>query len=102
MIKNCGFVNCEWQIKGHLKKNKQSSIYADGRTYDNKLYTFKEIDYREVWHELDVIIQKLDNKKHNWGNISNRQMKADIGERPLDSNGFELDMSIQQDITPDF
>ena len=46
VFRNCGFVNCEWVMRGILKSNKNSKIYADGRTYDNKLYTFKEIDYR--------------------------------------------------------
>ena len=45
-IKNCGFVNCEWAMRGILKKNRDSKIYAEGRTYDNKLYTFRESDYR--------------------------------------------------------
>tara|TARA_B110000285_G_C15116457_1_gene614405 strand:- start:719 stop:985 length:267 start_codon:yes stop_codon:yes gene_type:complete len=68
VFRNCGFVNCEWVMRGILKANKASKIYADGRTYDNKLYTFKEIDYREVWLDLDIIVQKIDDK-HNWKNI---------------------------------
>jgi len=56
VFRNCGFVNCEWTMRGTLKKNTDSKIYADGRTYDNKLYTFKEIDYRETWHDLDIIV----------------------------------------------
>jgi len=72
LIRNCGFVNCEWVMRGTLKKNLESKIYSDGRTYDSKLYTFKEIDYKETWHELDIIVQKL-NAKNNWNNLpSNR------------------------------
>jgi len=44
-VRNCGFVNCEWSMRGVLLTNPDSKIYADGRTYDNKLYTFKECDY---------------------------------------------------------
>jgi hypothetical protein len=44
-VRNCGFVNCEWSMRGTLRKNKESKIYADGRTYDGKLYTFKECEY---------------------------------------------------------
>ena len=58
-FRNCGFVNCEWVMRGSLKKNPDSKIYADGRTYDNKLYTFKEIDYRETWNDLDIYVKKL-------------------------------------------
>jgi len=68
IFRNCGFVNCEWVMRGILKSNKNSKIYADGRTYDDKLYTFQEIDYREVWLDLDIIVQKIDDK-HNWKNI---------------------------------
>lgn len=59
-VRNCGFVNCEWSMRGVLKKNRESKIYADGRTYDNKLYTFKECDYNSVWLTLDVMAKKLD------------------------------------------
>lgn len=73
--------------------NKNSKIYADGRTYDNKLYTFKEIDYREVWLDLDIIVQKIDDK-HNWKNIqSERNQNAAYAEKKdvtLDSNGLEV------------
>lgn len=55
LFRNCGFVNSEWVMRGTLKKNPDSKIYADGRTYDSKLYTFQEIDYRDVWHDLDII-----------------------------------------------
>ncbi len=59
MIKNCGFVNCQWQFKGILHKN-NSKIYGDGKTYDNKLYTFKEGDYIEVWQTLEILVKPLD------------------------------------------
>ena len=59
-VRNCGFVNCEWSMRGILRSNKESKIYADGRTYDNKLYTFKECDYMSIWHTLDVMAKKLD------------------------------------------
>ena len=79
-------------MRGILKSNKNSKIYADGRTYDNKLYTFKEIDYREVWLDLDVIVQKIDDK-HNWKNIqSGRENpeKQNHEGKTLDSNGMEI------------
>ena len=60
VVRNCGFVNCEWSMRGVLKSNKESKIYADGRTYDNKLYTFKECDYQDVWFQLDIMAKKLD------------------------------------------
>lgn len=62
-IRNCGFVNCEWNMRGILRKNNSSKIYADGRTYDSKLYTFKECDYSSVWQALEVLVKELDLKK---------------------------------------
>lgn len=47
-------------MRGTLKKNKESKIYADGRTYDSKLYTFKECDYSLVWLSLDIMAKELD------------------------------------------
>lgn len=55
-------MNCEWAMRGILNKNKESKIYADGKTYDSKLYTFKECDYRTVWLALDVMVKQLDEK----------------------------------------
>ena len=49
-------------MRGILTKNKESKIYADGKTYDNKLYTFKECDYKTIWHALDVMVKQLDEK----------------------------------------
>jgi hypothetical protein len=62
-VRNCGFVNCEWSMRGVLKTNQESKVYADGRTYDNKLYTFKEADYFEIWHNLDIMAKRLDVSK---------------------------------------
>ena len=47
-------------MRGILKSNKDSKIYAEGRTYDGKLYTFRESDYRDIWIGLDIIVKKLD------------------------------------------
>ena len=49
-------------MRGILKTNQGSKIFADGRTYDSKLYTFKECDYQEVWLQLDVVAKKLNSK----------------------------------------
>lgn len=56
-VRNSGFVNCEWAMRGILNKNRESKIYADGKTYDNKLYTFKECDYKTIWFALDLMVK---------------------------------------------
>jgi len=47
-------------MRGILKRNQSSKIYADGRTYDNKLHTFKECDYLLMWSSLDVQVKAID------------------------------------------
>lgn len=69
-VRNCGFVNCEWAMRGILQKNKESKIYADGRTYDSKLYTFKECDYKSIWLALDIMVKPIDTTKNPIKNIS--------------------------------
>ena len=49
-------------MRGILHKNKESKIYADVKTYDSKLYTFKECDYKVLWHQLDIMVKQLDEK----------------------------------------
>ena len=58
LIKNCGFVNSEWYIKGQMNSVK-SMVSFEARTYDSKLYTFKELDYKSVWVNMTVICRKL-------------------------------------------
>jgi len=59
-IKNIGFVNCAWQYKGTLKSKKDSRISGDGKTYDNKFYTFKEADYMNIWETLELLAKKME------------------------------------------
>jgi hypothetical protein len=68
-------------MRGVLKCNKESKIYAEGRTYDNKLHTFKECDYREIWNALDVIVKKLDSK-NSWKNFPSA--RNDLNNRAID------------------
>ena len=49
-------------MRGILFRNRESKIYADGKTYDSKLYTFKECDYKTIWYALDLMIKPLDEK----------------------------------------
>lgn len=48
-LRNVGFVNCEWILKGILKKHEESKLFGEGKTYDGKLYTFKETNYSKVF-----------------------------------------------------
>jgi hypothetical protein len=58
-FRNIGFVNCEWGLKGKLFKREESKIYAEGKTYDGKLYTFKETNYALTFEMLEIAVEKL-------------------------------------------
>lgn len=43
-----------------------SRVYAEGRTYDGKLYTFKETNYQKAFEQLEVMVKRIkDNKLVN-------------------------------------
>lgn len=44
-LRNVGFVNCEWALKGKLFYKSESRVFGEGQTYDGKLYTFKETNF---------------------------------------------------------
>lgn len=70
LIKNIGFVNCEWIIKGVLGNLTWSLLTFNDRTYDSKIYTFKELDYKSVWLNLTIIWQKINTEKYKLMNDS--------------------------------
>ena len=55
-------MNCLWQYRGSLSNKKDSKISGDGRTYDNKFYTFKEANYKTIWEGLELLVKHLDAK----------------------------------------
>jgi len=59
-VRNIGFVSCQWQYKGVLTNKKDSRITGEGRTYDHKLYTFKETNYSTMWESLELLAKPLD------------------------------------------
>ena len=58
-LRNVGFVNCEWVLKGKLLNKDDSRVFAEGRTYDGKLYTFKETNYQAAYEFLDILVKPL-------------------------------------------
>ncbi len=61
-VRNIGFVWCQWQYKGTLANKKDSRITGEGRTYDHKLYTFKEANYNTMWDSLELVAKQLDHR----------------------------------------
>ena len=57
-LRNIGFVKCEWALKGALKNNTVSRIIVDGHTFDSKLYTFQELDYKRQLDYLNIFVKK--------------------------------------------
>ena len=57
-LRNIGFVNCEWAIKGALNSSPDQKIFAEGQTFDDKLYTFTEANYKTSFSYLNVFVKK--------------------------------------------
>lgn len=79
-------------MRGILNKNKESKIYADGKTYDNKLYTFKECDYKQLWFALDIMVKQLDEKTVLRNLPSAREDKK--------KNNMMIDQALEQEGVP--
>ena len=60
-LSNMGFINCEWALKGQLKGSNNIKVYADGQTYDSKLYTFEELNYKREFNYLNIFIKRSEN-----------------------------------------
>ena len=60
-----GFVNCEWALKGQLRTSSNIKIYADGQTYDKKLYTFEELNYKKEFNYLNIFVKRSENASSN-------------------------------------
>ena len=56
-------MNCEWILKGKMRKIEESKLYCEGRTYDGKFYTFKEADYKNVFENLHILVKNIKDKK---------------------------------------
>lgn len=57
-LRNMGFVNCEWALKGKLQYKAESRVFGEGQTYDGKLYTFKEANYSKVFEQLEIMAKR--------------------------------------------
>ena len=55
-----GFKNCGWALKGQFKSNNRTKVYADGQTFDHKLYTFEEINYKKEFANLNIFVKKVE------------------------------------------
>ena len=57
-VRNLGFVNSEWLYKGSLKTS-LTTVQGEGKTFDEKMHTFKETDLNSVFISLEVAVSKL-------------------------------------------
>ena len=57
---NIGFVNCEWALKGQFKEDTSIKVVSEGQTYDDKLYTFNEINYEKEFEHLIIFTKEID------------------------------------------
>jgi len=62
-LRNVGFVNCEWTLKGKLLHKSDSRVFGEGLTYDGKLYTFKETAFAKTFDQLEIQVKRLKDRK---------------------------------------
>ena len=59
-LSNMGYINCEWALKGQLRNGSQTKVYADGQTYDDKLYTLEELNYKKEFSYLNIFVKRVE------------------------------------------
>lgn len=42
-----------------LSKHEESKLFGEGKTYDGKLYTFKEANYKKAFEQLDIMAKPM-------------------------------------------
>ena len=62
-LRNIGFVNSEWLLKGKLMNRDESRVIGEGKTYDGKMYTFKETNYVKAFEQLEIMAKKVKENK---------------------------------------
>lgn len=60
-LRNCGFIKAEWRLFGTLVKRQNSRVHANGKTLTGSLYTFKELDYLQVFKTLEIVVKPFKN-----------------------------------------
>lgn len=72
-LSNMGFVNCEWALKGQLRCSTQTKVYADGQTYDDKLYTLEELNYKKEFNYLNIFVKRVEHSINSSVNDDQKQ-----------------------------
>ena len=55
-IRNMAFIHSKWKIVGVMRKTSKSKVTTEGRTYDEKMHTFKEMDYKDSWKSMEITV----------------------------------------------
>ena len=95
-LRNMGFVNCEWAIKGTLRPNK-SKIFADGQTFDGKLYTFKETDYKTSFEYLNIFVKRKAESSLSNVSINNEPSCSSISASNYGPSSRRVSMNMKKD-----
>lgn len=53
-------MSCEWALKGQFKEDPSIKVVSEGQTYDDKLYTFNEINYGNEFAQLIIFTKEID------------------------------------------
>jgi len=85
-VKNLGFVNSEWMFKGHLKST-LSIVQGEGKTFDEKMHTFKETELNTIFLSLEVAVSKQQPKIV----VSDMILTSQINETEYDEDDEKCD-----------
>ena len=73
-------------MKGQMNSVK-SMVTFEARTYDSKLYTFKEMDYKSVWVNMTIVWRKL-SMEHQVLMNDTSSYKASEGSEAMSINEY--------------
>lgn len=45
-------------MKGTLKRTVDNKVNSTGKSYDQQMYTFKEMDYKKDWVDLAILVKE--------------------------------------------
>lgn len=100
-IKNIGFKNTNWNIRAHFKATgpiaKLVKSSFSGKTYDDKIYIFDELDYQNDFEYLEIATKKLTN---NAFAIQHQNQDVASNSSVSDSQNSDGEISINKDMLP--
>ncbi len=88
-------MNSEWYYRGFLKSTLKN-VQGDGKTFDDKMHTFRETELESIFISLEMAINKFFPKVIVGGYIDSTQVnETEINETEMDE---EADAELEEDV----